>query len=187
MLIGASGFCVLRLFFAFPAIVVFGTAAALAFLPANSRLLRWPQIWIGLTALTCLLPAVIPTLMIDINDSYSSLSYQTLAGMLFASAVASMSKMRTVVDSAFSRLIIMSGGWSYSLYIMHYPLLIGLYSCAVYFSPKSILVQSGVIFFPLFFTINILCFAAARLLERPKYFARQLKHVLKMQAVAHHL
>lgn len=124
-----SAYC-WRLAFGGLAIALFaaGGLAAIFF----DRLVNIKPLWISAAVVLALaLPVVWPTL---IDDSTLSMIYQSALGIPLAFGLVALAHVTTSGRSRISRLVLASGGWSYTLYVIHIPIVIAL-TTAIPFGP----------------------------------------------------
>ena len=164
-------FCA-RLSFMTIAIVLFGFGAAAALtMPALSKTsARWSA---GAIVVALLLPIVLVGLR---DDSPLSIAYQAAVGAPIALLLVLLARSKLAGRSWWTRVAIASGSWSYTLYIMLSPILIGLRTLFGDADPSGETPLRGVIMFALYFVLtNFTCWVIALVVERPSYFARLIR------------
>lgn len=136
------------------------------------RLMKIRPIWTSASiALALALPIAWPTL---IDDFAVSLIYQGLLGIPLALGLVALAHVKTAGQSWIARLALASGGWSYTLYIIHIPIVTALTSTIPFGS--GIGQRLGMLTICLS-TANLVAVAVARVVERPKFFARLIRRV----------
>jgi peptidoglycan/LPS O-acetylase OafA/YrhL len=160
-----------RLSFGVLAAILF-TAGALAGIFFD-RLVNLKPFWVSaFVALTLALPIIWPAL---IDDSVVSQIYQSALGIPLALGLVALAHVATAGRSRIGRLVLASGGWSYTLYVIHVPIVIAL-TTAIPFGP-SIAGRMGMLVSCLVIA-NLVAIAVARVVERPKFFAKLIRRAL---------
>jgi peptidoglycan/LPS O-acetylase OafA/YrhL len=166
---GLTVLCCCRLSFMTVAVVLFGCGAAAAIFPPTKI-----SSWLSGCVVIAVLSAVIlwPDLM---SDTAISLTYQALLGIPIALWLRSLAAP-TAQRNRWPSLIIASGAWSYTLYIMHSPTLIGIRALLGDTVPSAGDWSSRIAMYIFYFvTVNAICWALARVFERPSTFAMAIR------------
>jgi peptidoglycan/LPS O-acetylase OafA/YrhL len=157
------------------ALFAFGAIAGIAMQSTQLKLIVWRPIAVFAT----LFPLVYPMLA---SDNTASQIYQVFLGIPIAAillllALASASASTITSSSRVVSMFIASGAWSYTLYIMHYPVLLMM---AQLVGRISLSLRILVFFFCVF-AVNALAYLVALVLERPSYFTEII--VLALRAL----
>jgi peptidoglycan/LPS O-acetylase OafA/YrhL len=137
------------------------------------RLINIKPLWISVAVVSALaLPVAWPTL---IDDSAVSMIYQSSLGVPLALGLVALAHVTTSSRSRIFRLVLASGGWSYTLYVIHIPIVIAL-TTAIPFGP-GLAQQVGMLLMCLL-GANLVAVAVARVVERPKFFASLIRRAL---------
>ena len=165
-----SAYC-WRLAFGGLAVALFaaGGVAAIFF----DRLVNIRPLWISAAVgLALALPVAWPTL---IDDSTVSMIYQSALGVPLALGLVALAHVTASGRSRIARLALASGGWSYTLYVIHIPIVIAL-TTAIPFGP-GLAQRTGMLLICLL-GANLVAVAVARVVERPKFFASLIRRAL---------
>ncbi len=167
----AAAFCT-RLSFAFLGIVLFGSGAVAALWFQTLRKLM--TFWVPLGVICVLLLPSLSRSLID--DSFLSLTYQCALGPPIAMSLIYMISQKI---GGSSRLLVASGGWSYTLYLTHTPIVLAARTLFGNFGFANMdLIGSVTIVCCYFVLANAAAYLIARYLERPAYFTRGIKNAL---------
>ena len=167
----AAAFC-MRLSFALLGIVLFASGAAAAL--SLHTLRRLMNFWVPLAVIGALALPILSVSLID--DSFLSLTYQCALGPPIAMSLVYMIHRKI---GTFSNLLVASGGWSYTLYLTHTPVIVGARALFGNFGlPNPGIVGSVTVVFCYFLLANFTAYLIARYLERPAYFTRVIKNAL---------
>jgi peptidoglycan/LPS O-acetylase OafA/YrhL len=110
------------------------------------------------------------------DDSTISMIYQAAIGGPIALLLVLLAPSKLGERFWWTRLAIASGGWSYTLYIMHSPILIGLRTLFHDTDPNGGGALRSAAMFTLYFVLtNVICWAIALVVERPSYFAHLIR------------
>jgi peptidoglycan/LPS O-acetylase OafA/YrhL len=140
------------------------------------RLMKIRVAWTSaLLVSALLLPIAWPAL---VDDSKISLVYQCLLGIVLALGLTALAHVKIGGQSWIARLALASGGWSYTLYIIHIPVVIAVTSIIPFGSGIG---QRLAVLAICLIAANLVAFAVARVVERPKYFAKLVRRALKRQ------
>ncbi len=153
------------------AIVLFGFGAAAALtMPALPKISPG---WSVAIAVVLSLPFAVTGLR---DDSTISMVYQATLGAPIALLLVLLAPSKLGERFWWTRLAIASGSWSYTLYIMHSPILIGLRTLFNDTNPTGgSLLRSAAIFTLYFVLTNAICWAISLVVERPSYFAHLIR------------
>jgi peptidoglycan/LPS O-acetylase OafA/YrhL len=167
-----------RLSFMAPAIVLFGCGAAAALTPIRNIPPRWGWAFVA-TALA--LPIAWPSLS---DDPLMSSIYQALLGAPIAVGLMLLTRSGLVERTRWGRYVAASGSWSYTLYIMHSPILIGLRTLFADSDPTAGgTMRSAAMFAVYFLLTNVICWLIALAFERPSYFARVIRNCFESKRI----
>ncbi len=141
-------------------VVLYTVAGLTAFAIVSSGVVRQmcAALAVGLTFLMCW----------RLSFGYEALAYFISGGMLHAFSGAP----RANTESQFWRILAPLGGWSYSLYLCHMPIILVSMSATSGFDP-ALRVAIAVI------VANVVSAMLARVIERPKEIAATLRLVLQ--------
>jgi peptidoglycan/LPS O-acetylase OafA/YrhL len=168
-LVALAGVFYFRLSFMVPAVILFAFGSAASFMLA-----ALPKISPRLGAIAIVfilsLPLVLPNLT---DDSVTSLAYQAALGAPIALSLVLLARAQLAHRSWLSRFVVASGSWSYTLYILHSPILIGLRTLFADNDPMAGNPMRVISMFILYFLItNLICWIIALAFERPSNYAR---------------
>jgi peptidoglycan/LPS O-acetylase OafA/YrhL len=111
-----------------------------------------------------------------IDDSFLSLTYQCALGPPIAISLVYMVHRKI---GGSSRLLVASGGWSYTLYLTHTPIVLAARALFGNFGFANFGIAGLVAVVCCYFVLaNVAAFFIARYLERPAYFTRGIKNTL---------
>jgi len=161
--------CCFRLSYMFTAAILFASGSFAAFVVNGPPRLRSWKVQIGI-CVVLLSPVILPSL---IDDSEISFIYQAALGPVLALGLIWLAHSGLANGSLLSRLIVASGNWSYTLYIMHAPILIVLYLLFAGATAAGIPVAGMFVFYVVL--TNAICWAIALAVERPSYYAKLLR------------
>lgn len=157
------------------ALFVSGAIAAAWVARAAAPALWWSSIAV---AASVVIPLFIPDLA---TDSTRSRFYQCALGIPMALWMASLAKAEPRETSSFVRHTSVLAGWSYSLYVTHLPLLLGLAALMTHVGVNELSAGSRfIVLFAYVITINLLALAIAFITERPSFYAQKVSHVLRL-------
>jgi peptidoglycan/LPS O-acetylase OafA/YrhL len=142
------------------------------------RLVRIRPAWIvaGIVfALT--LPVAWPSL---VDDTPTSIVYQSFLGVPLALGLVALAHVKLQSQSRIGSLILASGGWSYTLYIIHIPIVIAL-TAAIPIAPGF--VNRLAMLMACLLIANLVAFAVALAVERPKFFAKLIRRALLREKI----
>jgi peptidoglycan/LPS O-acetylase OafA/YrhL len=160
--------CFFHLSYMVLATIQFASGALAASLINGPAGLRSRRIQFGVCVVLTL-PLLLPTLT---DDSAVSLIYQASLGPIIALGLISLTRSGAADSSRFSRVIVASGGWSYTLYIMHVPILSALQTS---FTSSPVAAMPWFCVLALYMVlINGICWFIALGVERPSYYAKLL-------------
>jgi peptidoglycan/LPS O-acetylase OafA/YrhL len=175
----------LALFAAYCWRLAFGGLAAALFATGGlaaiffDRLVKIRSVWIlAGVVFAFALPMAWPSL---VDDTAKSILYQGILGIPIALGLVALAHVKVQGQSQIGSLILASGGWSYTLYIIHIPVVIAL----------TTLIPVGPEFYPRFamlmfclVTTNLVAVVVALAVERPKLFARLIRLALMREEIS---